>query len=56
MKKGQPKKVKGAKSTAGTGKYKKMADQKNKLLLMLRNVGSKTLVTTLRQWQDMGKG
>ena len=28
MKKGQPKKVKGAKSTAGTGKYKKMADQK----------------------------
>ena len=28
MKRGQPKKVKGAKSTAGTGKYKKMADQK----------------------------
>ena len=26
MKKGQPKKVKGANSTAGTGKYKKMAD------------------------------
>ena len=28
MKRGQPKKVKGAKSTVGTGKYKKMADQK----------------------------
>ncbi|BCU99574.1 MAG: hypothetical protein CM15mV28_1420 [Thaumasvirus sp.] len=36
MKRGQPKKVKGAKSTVGTGKYKKMADDKKQLKKMLR--------------------
>ena len=39
MKKGQPKKVKGAKSTVGTGKYKKMADDKKQLKKDAKEMG-----------------
>ena len=42
MKKGQPKKVKGAKSTAGTGKYKKMADQKKQTAADAKKRGFKS--------------
>jgi len=39
MKRGQPKKVRGAKSTAGTGKYKKMADDKKQLKKDAKEMG-----------------
>ena len=39
MKRGQPKKVKGAKSTVGTGKYKKMADDKKQLKKDAKEMG-----------------
>ena len=39
MKRGQPEKVRGAKSTAGTGKYKKMADDKKQLKKDAKEMG-----------------
>ena len=39
MKRGQPKKVRGAKSTAGTGKYKRMADEKKQLKKDAKEMG-----------------
>ena len=42
MKRGQAKKVKGAKSTVGTGKYKKMADQKKQTAADAKKRGFKS--------------
>ena len=64
MKKGQPKKVKGAKSTAGTGKYKKMADQKKQTAADAKKRGFKDVqsyVNTMARYggkdnYDKGKG
>ena len=64
MKKGQPKKVKGAKSTAGTGKYKKMADQKKQTAADAKKRGFKSTqdyVNTMARYggkdnYDKGKG
>ena len=64
MKKGQPKKVKGAKSTAGTGKYKKMADQKKQTAADAKKRGFKSTqnyVDTMARYggkdnYDKGKG
>ena len=64
MKKGQPKKVKGAKSTAGTGKYKKMADQKKQTAADAKKRGFKNTrdyVETMARYggkdnYDKGKG
>ena len=64
MKKGQPKKVKGAKSTAGTGKYKKMADQKKQTAADAKKRGFKNTrdyIETMARYggkdnYDKGKG
>ena len=64
MKKGQPKKVKGAKSTAGTGKYKKMADQKKQTAADAKKRGFKhtsDYIETMARYggkdnYDKGKG
>ena len=64
MKRGQPKKVKGAKSTAGTGKYKKMADQKKQTAADAKKRGfknTKDYVETMARYggkdnYDKGKG
>ena len=64
MKRGQPKKVKGAKSTVGTGKYKKMADQKKQTAADAKKRGFKSTqdyVNTMARYggkdnYDKGKG
>ena len=64
MKRGQPKKVKGAKSTVGTGKYKKMADQKKQTAADAKKRGFKDVksyVNTMARYggkdnYDKGKG
>ena len=64
MKRGQPKKVKGAKSTVGTGKYKKMADQKKQTASDAKKRGFKSTqdyVNTMARYggkdnYDKGKG
>jgi len=64
MKRGQPKKVKGAKSTVGTGKYKKMADQKKQTAADAKKRGfknTKDYVETMARYggkdnYDKGKG
>ena len=64
MKRGQPKKVKGAKSTVGTGKYKKMADQKKQTAADAKKRGFKSTqnyVDTMARYggkdnYDKGKG
>tara|TARA_B100001741_G_scaffold82041_1_gene66499 strand:- start:572 stop:940 length:369 start_codon:yes stop_codon:yes gene_type:complete len=64
MKRGQPKKVKGAKSTAGTGKYKKMADDKKQTAADAKKRGFKDVksyVNTMARYggkdnYDKGKG
>ena len=64
MKRGQPKKVKGAKSTVGTGKYKKMADQKKQTASDAKKRGFKDVqsyVNTMARYggkdnYDKGKG
>ena len=64
MKRGQPKKVKGAKSTAGTGKYKKMADEKKQTAADAKKRGFKDVqsyVNTMARYggkdnYDKGKG
>ena len=64
MKRGQPKKVKGAKSTAGTGKYKKMADEKKQTAADAKKRGFKDVqsyVDTMARYggkdnYDKGKG
>ena len=53
MKKGQPKKVKGAKSTAGTGKYKKMADQKKQTAADAKKRGFKNTSDYIETMEDM---
>ena len=64
MKRGQPKKVRGAKSTVGTGKYKKMADQKKQTAADAKKRGfknTKDYVETMARYggkdnYDKGKG
>jgi len=64
MKRGQPKKVRGAKSTVGTGKYKKMADQKKQTAADAKKRGFKDVqsyVNTMARYggkdnYDKGKG
>ena len=64
MKRGQPKKVRGAKSTVGTGKYKKMADQKKQTAADAKKRGFKNTrdyVETMARYggkdnYDKGKG
>ena len=64
MKRGQAKKVKGAKSTVGTGKYKKMADQKKQTAADAKKRGFKSTqnyVDTMARYggkdnYDKGKG
>ncbi len=64
MKRGQPKKVKGAKSTVGTGKYKKMADAKKQTAADAKKRGFKSTqdyVNTMARYggkdnYDKGKG
>ena len=64
MKRGQPKKVRGAKSTVGTGKYKKMADQKKQTASDAKKRGFKSTqdyVNTMARYggkdnYDKGKG
>ena len=64
MKRGQPKKVRGAKSTVGTGKYKKMADQKKQTAADAKKRGFKSTqdyVNTMARYggkdnYDKGKG
>ena len=64
MKRGQPKKVKGAKSNVGTGKYKKMADQKKQTASDAKKRGFKSTqdyVNTMARYggkdnYDKGKG
>ena len=64
MKRGQAKKVKGAKSTVGTGKYKKMADQKKQTAADAKKRGFKSTqdyVNTMARYggkdnYDKGKG
>ena len=64
MKRGQPKKVKGAKSTVGTGKYKKMADQKKQTAADAKKRGFKSTqdyVNTMARYggkdnYDKGRG
>ena len=64
MKKGQAKKVKGAKSTVGTGKYKKMADQKKQTAADAKKRGFKSTqdyVNTMARYggkdnYDKGRG
>ena len=64
MKRGQPKKVKGAKSTVGTGKYKKMADQKKQTAADAKKRGFKDVqsyANTMARYggkdnYDKGKG
>ena len=64
MKRGQPKKVKGAKATVGTGKYKKMADQKKQTASDAKKRGFKSTqdyVNTMARYggkdnYDKGKG
>ena len=64
MKRGQPKKVKGAKSTVGTGKYKKLADQKQQTASDAKKRGFKSTqdyVNTMARYggkdnYDKGKG
>ena len=64
MKRGQPKKVKGAKSTVGTGKYKKMAYQKKQTASDAKKRGFKSTqdyVNTMARYggkdnYDKGKG
>ena len=64
MKRGQAKKVKGAKSTVGTGKYKKMADQKKQTAADAKKRGFKSTqdyVNTMARYggkdnYDKGRG
>ena len=64
MKRGQPKKGRGAKSTVGTGKYKKMADQKKQTAADAKKRGFKNTrdyVETMARYggkdnYDKGKG
>ena len=64
MKRGQPKKVRGAKSTVGTGKYKKMADQKKQTAADAKKRGFKDVqsyANTMARYggkdnYDKGKG
>ena len=64
MKRGQPKKVKGAKSTVGTGEYKKMVDQKKQTAADAKKRGFKSTqdyVNTMARYggkdnYDKGKG